>query len=497
MGNNKNKYPSIAKLLLRAGASPDCQDVLDKTVVHYGAGMMATNITLEIVDLCIQAAKTSHLYGRDVVLKGLKSTELNGKVGVLGGFDADTGRRSVYIQDLDREVWVKVENIKLTDDKTSDLYGKHVVLTGLKNEAMNGKRGVVGAFDSSAARHGVCIPELKKEVWIKEDNITVPEALGLNLFGKNVVLSGLKTESMNGTKGIAGRFDADSGRRSVFIPDQKKEIWVKVENIHVDDSPKKLLSDVQDRLGGVSLHEVVMHDRDDCAKLLLEKHNTSIHTKDLDGSNPLQMIVNVGAAMNTNVGRIISSVTRREAKLANDAKKTAPSACANCKKSLGRDEGMACSKCLVTLYCGRDCQVKHWKEGGHKQECKLLVALKEGIKLSWDHVQYHHDMELAARIYGPQYKDSVRIPQGVKAGEKFVIKVQANDEDMPLMIYDESRSCQFCYLASGPGHSEMWKEAKKEPAWGGRKTYMKASWTDGDECIVYPNTASIKNKYSW
>jgi len=191
MGNNKNKYPSIAKLLLRAGASPDCQDVLDKTVVHYGAGMMATNITLEIVDLCIQAAKTSHLYGRDVVLKGLKSTELNGKVGVLGGFDADTGRRSVYIQDLDREVWVKVENIKLTDDKTSDLYGKHVVLTGLKNEAMNGKRGVVGAFDSSAARHGVCIPELKKEVWIKEDNITVPEALGLNLFGKNVVLSGL------------------------------------------------------------------------------------------------------------------------------------------------------------------------------------------------------------------------------------------------------------------------------------------------------------------
>lgn len=159
---------------------------------------------------------------------------------------------------------------------------------------------------------------------------------------------------------------------------------------------------------------------------------------------------------------------------------------------------MNCYKCLVNFYCGRDCQVKHWKQGGHKQACKLIAARKEGIKLSWNHVQHQEDMELAARVYGPLYKDSVRILQGVNPGEKFVIKVQANEKDMPLMFYDETRTCQFCYLASGPGHEEMLKEARNEPAWGGRKTYMKASWTDfGKEFIVYPATASVKNKYSW
>ncbi|CAJ1953007.1 unnamed protein product [Cylindrotheca closterium] len=501
MGINKSKYVTISKLLLRAGASPDCQDVVGKTVVHYGAGMMATDITLEIVDVCIEAAKTSHMCGRDVVLKGLHSAELNGKTGVAGGFDADSGRRSVYIRDLDREVWVKVENIELIDDTTKLdlLHGKRIVLAGLKNEAMNGKKGIVGAFDSDAGRHGVYIPEMRKEVWIKKENISVPvDEPALNLSGKNVVLSGLKTASLNGKKGIAGQFDSSSRRLSVFIPEKKKEVCVKIENISIDDSAKKLLSDVQDRLGSVSLHEVVMNDREDCAKLLLEKHNTSIHTKDYDGSGPLQMIVSVGAAMNTKVGRIISSVTRKEAKMAHSAKKAVlNSYCANCNKSLGTDGGMKCSKCKVTLYCGRDCQVKHWKEGGHKQECKLLAAKKEGVQLSRDYIQHHANMELAARIYGPQFRDSFRIPQGVKPGEKFVIKVQANDEDMPLMIYDETRTCQLCYLPNGPGHSEMWREAKNEPAWGGRKTYMKASWTDDDKCIVYPGTAGIKNKYAW
>ncbi len=32
-----------------------------------------------------------------------------------------------------------------------------------------------------------------------------------------------------------------------------------------------------------------------------------------------------------------------------------------------------CSGCGITKYCGRDCQVAHWK-GGHKAECKALGA---------------------------------------------------------------------------------------------------------------------------
>jgi TPR repeat protein len=32
----------------------------------------------------------------------------------------------------------------------------------------------------------------------------------------------------------------------------------------------------------------------------------------------------------------------------------------------------ACSQCHTTHYCNRECQMKHWKEGGHKRECKQL-----------------------------------------------------------------------------------------------------------------------------
>ena len=31
-----------------------------------------------------------------------------------------------------------------------------------------------------------------------------------------------------------------------------------------------------------------------------------------------------------------------------------------------------CSRCTCVYYCSVDCQRKHWKEGGHKDECKKL-----------------------------------------------------------------------------------------------------------------------------
>jgi TPR repeat protein len=31
-----------------------------------------------------------------------------------------------------------------------------------------------------------------------------------------------------------------------------------------------------------------------------------------------------------------------------------------------------CKLCHTVQYCGRDCQVNHWKKGGHRRECKKL-----------------------------------------------------------------------------------------------------------------------------
>ena len=33
-----------------------------------------------------------------------------------------------------------------------------------------------------------------------------------------------------------------------------------------------------------------------------------------------------------------------------------------------------CSGCRVAEYCGRECQLAHWKQGGHKHECAALAA---------------------------------------------------------------------------------------------------------------------------
>ena len=45
--------------------------------------------------------------------------------------------------------------------------------------------------------------------------------------------------------------------------------------------------------------------------------------------------------------------------------------CAVCATELGLTRGKKCGRCS-TRYCGAECQVQHWKEGGHDQLCKKI-----------------------------------------------------------------------------------------------------------------------------
>jgi hypothetical protein len=45
--------------------------------------------------------------------------------------------------------------------------------------------------------------------------------------------------------------------------------------------------------------------------------------------------------------------------------------CAVCATELGLTRGKKCGRCS-TRYCGPECQVQHWKEGGHDQLCKKI-----------------------------------------------------------------------------------------------------------------------------
>ena len=45
--------------------------------------------------------------------------------------------------------------------------------------------------------------------------------------------------------------------------------------------------------------------------------------------------------------------------------------CAVCATELGLSLGKKCGRCS-TRYCGPECQVQHWKEGGHDKLCKSI-----------------------------------------------------------------------------------------------------------------------------
>ena len=83
-----------------------------------------------------------------------------------------------------------------------------------------------------------------------------------------------------------------------------------------------------------------------------------------------QGLVNAVSALNRLSGGAVTSNANPST-----PKATAPangSVCSNC--GIGeRGSGAAlkpCSRYKVAWYCGRECQVQHWKAGGHKAVCK-------------------------------------------------------------------------------------------------------------------------------
>jgi ankyrin repeat protein len=381
-GVPQKDHVKIAKTLLKHGASPCAKDVLGKTVCHYGAGMASTPMTLEIVDMCIRAAQTAHLYGKDVELHNLVSaTNLNGLRGVAGGFDTETGRRSVYVPTINKEVSVKPVNIRL-------------------------------------------------------------------------------------------------------LPPNKAP------------SEITMLADVQDRLGSVALHEVIMSNKVDAAQLLIRQHHCSVHVEDLDGISPMKMLPTGGM----NAGEVVHMVTtagRKEGAVNRKAKKHNENCCASCQKELSKDEQLTCSGCNAIVYCSPECQLLHWKQG-HKRECAEIAKLSAGIMVDPAPPDGRFHQYFSAKAVSKASKEgSYRKPRGVKVNEKFVIKVQAGSDSMPLLIYDETRTCQFEINSGQPGFNEILTETRKEMTWDGRKTFMKASFDESGKCIIYPATAGVKLKYSW
>jgi hypothetical protein len=51
--------------------------------------------------------------------------------------------------------------------------------------------------------------------------------------------------------------------------------------------------------------------------------------------------------------------------------------CANCLEVKDRTELLDCARCRSVSYCSKDCQVIHWKKGGHKLLCVAVESSNE------------------------------------------------------------------------------------------------------------------------
>lgn len=128
VGKNLGGFPEqhkqqikVAEVLLRYGARPDARDVVGKTVCHYGAGAMATEATMKIVQLASKAAESAHLFNKEVELFGLKNAAKNGARGVARGYICESGRRSVFLIDDKSCIAVKPGNLRLHTRPITDI----------------------------------------------------------------------------------------------------------------------------------------------------------------------------------------------------------------------------------------------------------------------------------------------------------------------------------------------------------------------------------------
>jgi hypothetical protein len=121
-GGNPKGLLTTAKALIRHGCRVDARDVVGNTVCHYGAGIKATEMTMQIVEWCVQAYQSSHFLNQEVELHSLKNTAMNGKIGIARGFNVDNGRRVVYLTGEDTPVGIKPEHLKLANNKSSKIF---------------------------------------------------------------------------------------------------------------------------------------------------------------------------------------------------------------------------------------------------------------------------------------------------------------------------------------------------------------------------------------
>lgn len=143
------------------------------------------------------------------------------------------------------------------------------------------------------------------------------------------------------------------------------------------------------------------------------------------------------------------------------------------------------------MYCSEECQVSHWKQG-HKHACKQLRDKRKKSVLLDKPVHDEQCVKIFSSRTGKASSGAYRKPDNVDVDERFYVKVQAGGPQLPLMVYDKSRQCEFSVMPGQPGFQELRDTVKAETATNGTKTFMEASFDSEGNCRIHYGSTSIK-----
>ena len=272
------------------------------------------------------------------------------------------------------------------------------------------------------------------------------------------------------------------------------------------------LVDVQDRVGGVAAHEVVMSQRADVAKFLGE-HNARMDIKEWgkgrDGLSPMDMLRRSGL-MNPDIFAAFNEVDQRQ-KFAemNTAKRAR--ACDNCGKRRG-EEGLQwpslkqCARCKKACYCSAACQRAHWEE--HKAFCGQASikidrpeAWKDNPQTAMCKVGTYVTNLSGADLAGGRKSVTVCIeptykpPPRANVGDRFYVKIQrALTGTGPMKGYDKSRKLVFFILPGAPAFKELDQIIRSKGMMGGLKGFFEAKVDAAGDLHIFPHRIRA---YNW
>jgi hypothetical protein len=126
--------------------------------------------------------------------------------------------------------------------------------------------------------------------------------------------------------------------------------------------------------------------------------------------------------------------------------------CANCQSNdlVGSSALKKCSRCQLVEYCSRECQIQHWKSGGHKLNC--FTPEERSVK-SNPYVGKETSVDSDSQVC-PLCRDP--FSSNVKMVALPCGHVHHTTCLEKMLSFGESRSCPLCRAELPPGDVLSW-----------------------------------------